>query len=279
MQTRLLPTFLAAALMGWLVLAAPVRAESDPYAICAAHVARAETNAGIPKGLLGAIAAVESGRWDKERRANIAWPWTVTSGPNGQFFASKAEAIAEVRRMKALGIRNIDVGCMQVNLHHHAEAFDSLDEAFDPATNVAYAARFLRSLYDAHQDWMTAASHYHSATPELGARYRSKVLAAWTGVGEETAQEKVQTADWTLVRPVQPGQAGQKTVATNNAPVMKLASLEKPAKTQAAAVKPAPGPSQTEVSREEARAFANSWREAKLAEYRNRKAQQARSGV
>ena len=40
----------------------------------------------------------------------------------------------------------MDVGCMQVNLYHHAHAFSSLDNAFDPQSNVDYAARFLRSI-------------------------------------------------------------------------------------------------------------------------------------
>jgi hypothetical protein len=270
-----LPSLLLFALLLAMALIAPARAENDPAALCAAQVSHAEAQAGIPKGLLAAISAVESGRWDKERRAAMAWPWTVTSGSNGQFFASKAEAIAEVRRMKAQGIRNIDVGCMQINLHHHAEAFDNLDEAFDPATNAAYAARFLRSLYDAHQDWMTAASHYHSATPELGARYRAKVLATWNGDGAAGASsasyELVHNPDWTLARPT--------SAPASPAPI-KLASVSAPAaqsldrnKARPVPVKPQPlPPSVTDTSRQEARLFANSWRQAKLAEYRNRKA-------
>ncbi|MBF0167730.1 MAG: lytic transglycosylase domain-containing protein [Alphaproteobacteria bacterium] len=250
------------------------RAEADPYAVCAQNVARAEKTEGVPQGLLTAISTVESGRWDKDRRATLAWPWTVTSGGNGQFFASKAEAIAEVRRMKGQGIRNIDVGCMQINLHHHAEAFDSLDEAFDPATNAAYAARFLRSLYDTHQDWMTAASHYHSATPELGARYRLKVLAAWNGQDEALSTAWTQTANWTLAQP-----------ASAPSPAAALPIRERPSQTSThrpstAKAKPAPSlpaPVPNESVRAEARSFAQAWREARLAEYKSRKA--ARGGV
>ncbi|TAN49083.1 MAG: murein transglycosylase, partial [Rhodospirillales bacterium] len=218
---------------------------------------------GIPKGLLTAISAVESGRWDKEKRATLAWPWTVTSGANGQFFASKAEAIAEVKRMKAQGIRNIDVGCLQINLHHHAEAFDSLEEAFDPATNAGYAARFLRSLFDTHRNWMTAASHYHSATPELGERYRLKVLAAWNG--QELAAPAARTADWILVPPSQDAAP---------APIVSARASATPP------VRPAHKPVAPAVSdsgREEAKAFAVAWRQARLAEYKSRKA--ARGGV
>jgi hypothetical protein len=267
------------ALLAGLFLAQPARAEADPAQLCAAQVARAESLNGIPKGLLGAISTVESGRWDRERRMAVAWPWTVTSGGDGQFFPTKAEAIAEVRRLKAKGVRNIDVGCMQINLHHHADAFDSLEEAFDPFTNTAYAARFLRALFDSHQDWMTAASHYHSATPELGARYRQKVLAAWNGesavasAAQPASYELTQGADWTYSRPV--NKAASANAAAPSQPPLQLASAsETPTARKAASqpVKSAPVPAQvSETAREEAKAFANAWREAKLAEYRNRK--------
>jgi hypothetical protein len=168
----------------FLCLTTPAKAQFDS---CATQIAVAEATTGIPRGLLNAIAIAESGRWDRDRRIMDAWPWTVTSGNSGRFFASKADAIGEVQRLKAEGVRNIDVGCMQVNLLHHPAAFASLDEAFDPTANVSYAARFLRSLYDTRQDWMTAAAHYHSMTPVLAATYRAKLtalLAGWrTGAG------------------------------------------------------------------------------------------------
>ena len=69
----------------------------------------------------------------------------------GRYLSSKLEAINEVRELQARGIRNIDVGCMQVNLYHHPDAFFSLEQAFDPAANVTYAAQFLRSLYRRHR--------------------------------------------------------------------------------------------------------------------------------
>src|SRR3546814_16620059 len=61
----------------------------------------------------------------------------------GRFLPSKAAAIEEVRRLQARGIRNIDVGCLQVNLHYHPDAFASRETAFDPEANAAYAAAFL----------------------------------------------------------------------------------------------------------------------------------------
>jgi hypothetical protein len=96
---------------------------------------------------------------------------------------TRAEAVAEVQARLAAGTRSIDIGCMQINLLHHPDAFPSVDAGFDPATNVAYAVRFLRSLHARTGDWQTATMQYHSATPERGLVYHQRVMAAMTGQG------------------------------------------------------------------------------------------------
>ena len=129
---------------------------------------------------MGAIGLVESGRRDADGRSG-AWPWTINAEGYGRHFASKAEAVAAVQDMRARGVRSIDVGCMQVNLMHHPAAFASLDDAFDPALNARYAARFLNQLRAQTGSWPRAVAGYHSFTPDLGERYAAKVLAAWPG--------------------------------------------------------------------------------------------------
>ncbi len=84
-----------------------------------------------------------------------------------------------MRDMQAHGIQSIDVGCGQVNLMDHPDAFASLDLAFDPQVNAAYAGKFLKELYDQTGDWTKAVAQYHSATPDIGADYQKKVLAMW----------------------------------------------------------------------------------------------------
>ena len=121
----------------------------------------------------------ESGRWDKASRANVAWPWTVTAEGQGRFFDSKEEAMAEVEFLMTRGVRNIDVGCMQVNLHYHGSAFETLAEAFDPAANTAYAASYLKSMFQSTGNWSEAAGFYHSQTPERNGPYREKVVGFW----------------------------------------------------------------------------------------------------
>lgn len=159
-------------------LAAPARA-TETREICRETAARQEQAASMPDRLLFAISLAETGRWDENRRESYAWPWSVTSGGDGQFFPTKAAAIAEVKRLKAKGVTNIDVGCMQINLGHHGEAFGNLEHAFDPAANMAYAASFLRQLFDETGDWTQAAAYYHSRHPDKGEHYKSKVVRLW----------------------------------------------------------------------------------------------------
>jgi hypothetical protein len=150
-----------------------------PGVLCRMAVGLAERGTGIPPHLLAAIGRVESGRRDPASGAWHPWPWTVNAEGQGFFYDTKAQAVAAVRGMQAQGMRSIDVGCMQVNLMHHPDAFANLDLAFDPQVNAAYAARFLKELFAQTGDWPKAAALYHSATPELGAEYQRKVLAVW----------------------------------------------------------------------------------------------------
>jgi hypothetical protein len=171
-----------AALLLCLLAAAPAWAEAvaalGPGQQCRAAIRAAERAAGIPAQLMAAIGRVESGRRAADGSVN-PWPWSINAEGEGRIFESKAEAVAAVRALQARGVRSIDVGCMQVNLMHHPDAFASLEQAFDPAANAAYAARFLVELHGQTGDWPAAAALYHSATPELGAEYRRKVMAAW----------------------------------------------------------------------------------------------------
>lgn len=158
-----------------------VRPAVAPDGMCLAAIAAVEPDSGLPAGLLAAIARVESGRQVRGAANQTPWPWTIDVEGAGAFFASEDEALAAVRAAQRDGSRSIDVGCMQVNLLHHPDAFANLRQAFDPVSNVAYAARLLRSLYAQTGDWKRAAALYHSATPSLGAEYQRKVLAAWSG--------------------------------------------------------------------------------------------------
>ena len=145
---------------------------------CRQAIHAAERAAAVPMQLMAAIARVESGKPDAQGVIH-PWPWTINAEGVGQYFASKDAVLAAVRTLQARGVRSIDVGCMQVNLHHHPSAFATLEQAFDPASNAAYAARYLNTLYASTRDWTRATAFYHSATPELGEAYQRRVAAVW----------------------------------------------------------------------------------------------------
>jgi hypothetical protein len=153
---------------------------------CRAAIRNAARAAGIPHPLMAAIGRVESGRREPDGSID-PWPWSINAEGEDHVFESKAEAIAAVRALQAKGLRSIDVGCMQVNLLHHPDAFASLDEAFDPVANANYAARFLLQLRDETGAWPTATAWYHSATPDLGADYARRVMAV---LPEEQRQDQ-----------------------------------------------------------------------------------------
>lgn len=177
-------------LLALLLLGAAARANTlpgppaSPGSLCRAAVAAAERDAALPERLLGAIATVESGRRDPGSGRVQPWPWTINAEGIGHFYDSKAEAVAAARAMQARGVRSMDVGCLQVNLMYHADAFASLEQAFDPGANAAYAARFLRQLREATGNWTRATGGYHSMTPELGEDYQRKVAAVMSRPAE-----------------------------------------------------------------------------------------------
>lgn len=153
---------------------------ADSHALCASAVAATERTYRLPFMLLHAVSLAESGRWNKQRRASIAWPWTVTAEGRGKFYPDRNAAIAAVKALKAKNIRNIDVGCMQINLMHHKSAFETIEQAFDPELNTGYAANFLKSLRSEAGSWAHAVARYHSRNwKDKGQSYWRKVYRLW----------------------------------------------------------------------------------------------------
>jgi hypothetical protein len=121
------------------------------------------------------------------------------------FMDNLPEAVAKVASLRQQGLQSIDVGCFQINLFYHPEAFASVEEAFDPRANAAYAARFLLSLYARVGNWEEAVADYHSAVVALGEPYRAKVYEVW-----KEAPATVTSGRYTIsadVFPLRPGTA------------------------------------------------------------------------
>jgi len=154
-------------------------APRDASALCEQAIRKAEAIGHTPPGMLAAIGQVESGRPDPRTDAMRPWPWTIDADGIGQFFATKAQAVAAVTALQAQGVRSIDIGCMQVNLMHHPDAFASLDQAFDPAANTGFAVRFLNALYRRTGSWPKSIAAYHSETPQIAGDYQRRVMVTW----------------------------------------------------------------------------------------------------
>ena len=149
---------------------------------CTQYFPTEEQSLAIPVHLLAAISTTETGRYHQGLGMAVPWPWTINVEGKGYYYSSKAEAIAATQKFLAQGKRSIDVGCMQVNLKHHPKAFRNLNEAFDPATNVSYAARFLSENFAEMGNWIKAAASYHSRTTSRGNAYLGRVEKNWTNI-------------------------------------------------------------------------------------------------
>ena len=237
-----------------LMLLQPAEAEAsqqrlvDDNYLCLQATQKMEKEYQIKKHLLTTISSVETGRWNEAEQRSLAWPWTINAQGKGQFFRTKAEAVKAVKNLQAQGVKSIDVGCMQINLSYHGKAFKNLEEAFDPQKNAAYAAQYLKSLYDNNDnDWLKAAMAYHSTTPRKAQRYKKKIVSAYEMV-------KMASNDMNARLFGEPVQVPDNAVS--------VARVQK----QVAAIN-----KQREKTRTAQRVDAKAWREAKLAEYRKNK--------
>lgn len=147
--------------------------------LCEQAGTAAEREHGLPPGLLLAIGRVESGRHDPLLGRVAPWPWTVNVGGNGNLAPSRRAAVDAVNQARREGRQNIDAGCFQVNLLHHPNAFASIEDAFDPATNARYAARLLSDAKQRLGNWTAAVESYHSANPARGIPYGRTVMEQW----------------------------------------------------------------------------------------------------
>ena len=163
----------------------------DETEVCTIAAQQMEEKYHIKKHLLSTITSVETGRWSKKHQRNMAWPWTVNAQGKGRFFETKREAIAEVKKLQAQGVKSIDVGCMQVNLAYHPDAFKNLEDAFNPYKNMEYGAQFLKRLYAQNgHDWNKAATAYHSSLPEKAQVYAMKLSEAYKGIIQASLRKK-----------------------------------------------------------------------------------------
>ncbi|RHZ96976.1 lytic transglycosylase domain-containing protein [Cereibacter sphaeroides] len=170
-----LRAIVSAALMGLasMLHVSPASARLRDADLCEEAARRAARATGVPQEVLMAITLTETGRRTGGGPMR-PWPWAVNVAGQGHWFPSRAEAEQFVASVLDQGRGNFDVGCFQLNNRWHAENFASMHDMFDPDANALYAARYLQDLRGLSDDWSSAAGAYHSATPELARRYRSR---------------------------------------------------------------------------------------------------------
>jgi soluble lytic murein transglycosylase-like protein len=154
--------FCLVALMNWSTLAAK---DTTLFQT----VSNYEQKYNIPNKLLWTIAKIESGNN----------PYALNIEGKAYKAGSKEEALKVITLKLNEGLKNIDIGLMQVSWRHHGHNFSAANELLDTDTNIEYAAVFLKQLYDMHGTWQKAVQHYHSAKPKYHGKYGKKVLITW----------------------------------------------------------------------------------------------------
>ncbi|MBE6462607.1 MAG: lytic transglycosylase domain-containing protein [Alphaproteobacteria bacterium] len=149
--------------------------EPKTHDLCLIAINDVENSHNIKQNLLHTIASVESGKYITSVGKRLPWPWTVHANGKGRYYKTKEDAIKAVQTMQQQGIKNIDVGCMQINLRYHGKSFKNLDEAFDPKKNVTYSATFLNKLHKRTNDWKKTAMQYHSKNIHRGTNYKNRL--------------------------------------------------------------------------------------------------------
>ena len=153
-----------------------------PFGLVCEQAGRdAAAAAHLPRGLLLAIGRVESGRYSATLGRIAPWPWAVDVAGTGVLFDTQDAAMQTIRAAWTNGQHNIDVGCFQVNLRAHPNAFPDLRTALDPTANARFAAGFLASLHARLGSWPAAAAAYHSETAALARPYLLAVMRNWAG--------------------------------------------------------------------------------------------------
>jgi soluble lytic murein transglycosylase-like protein len=155
---------------------------------CESEMVRAAAIHNVPLGMLYAVGMTESGR------AGSLQPYSLNVEGRPAYEASKAAALRAFRTAQRSGAKQIDVGCMQINHYYHGQQFGSLEDMFDPAKNVTYAARFLSELKEREGSWTMAIARYH-AGPNNGPAQRTYVCRVIgnmvaSGFGEWTSDAR-----------------------------------------------------------------------------------------
>jgi soluble lytic murein transglycosylase-like protein len=181
------------ALVAAFISSGPLVAAESALNVCEQELVRAAAMHDVPLGMLYAIGLSETGRGGSLR------PYALNIDGRASYEMNKTEALRTFREAQQRGAKFIDIGCMQINHRYHAERFGTLEDMFDPAQNVAYAARFLSELKEREGTWTKAIARYHAGPGNLAAQktYVCRVIRHMigSGFGEWTSEARAYCAD------------------------------------------------------------------------------------
>ncbi|TWB21886.1 transglycosylase-like protein with SLT domain [Nitrospirillum amazonense] len=163
--TRLFKTAIAGLFVGLGLLAAAPAA----HAACLDHILQAEKEAGVPSGLLLAVALVESGQ------SISSEAYAVNVKGTAHFVSTPTAAAKYLRDPKGNLRQDVTAGCMQLSLSDHKAAFHPVEKIVDPKENVQYAARMLARLRATAGSWAAAVARYNGSSGKTAHAYACKV--------------------------------------------------------------------------------------------------------
>ncbi|MDE1148132.1 MAG: transglycosylase SLT domain-containing protein [Azospirillaceae bacterium] len=152
-----------------LLVAAGLAGAAPAHAACLDHILQAEKEAGVPSGLLLAVALVESGQ------SISSEAYAVNVKGNVHFAPTPSAAAKYLRDPKGNLRQDVTAGCMQLSLSDHKAAFRPVEKIVDPKENVEYAARMLARLRATAGSWAAAVARYNGGTGKTAHAYACKV--------------------------------------------------------------------------------------------------------
>lgn len=169
-----------ASVLATLAAVPQARASAPAASSCLPHIAQAERHYALPEGLLLAIAMTESGH------QGAPYPWALNIGGTPYFPADYQRAARLVRTDHGAPRRDVAIGCMQIHMTYHLDAFGAPEWALHPVYNVWYAAGFLHDLAVRHQSWVSAIGRYHASNPSAQRDYICRVANYLRQTGPRT---------------------------------------------------------------------------------------------
>ncbi len=155
------------------------KAAAAPVPVCEQQMTRAAREYQIPLNILYSVGLTETGQH------GTLSPYDMNVDGRAVHSDTLPQALARFQFERAHGAKLIDIGCMQINHHWHAQNFRSVNEMFDPERNVQYAASFLKTLRAEEGSWTLAVARYNAGpdNPRAQRNYVCSVIGNMVASG------------------------------------------------------------------------------------------------